>query len=179
MKKYLKILIFSVLVSYLMIFFLRPVEMEDIWWHIKTGEWMMQNHQVPYIDTFSPVTPPSAWITNQWLGSCFYYQTGACSGACQHIEKPESYNERATEAIEYLQRSFTDNFFLVTDGKSKEEKAIILIEEGHYRGYGYLNVDDLNQGVEEWKEAIKYMSPNPECNQIVMTWMISILCLRL
>ncbi|HMU02119.1 MAG TPA: exonuclease domain-containing protein [Saprospiraceae bacterium] len=105
------------------------------------------------------------------VGSCFYYQTGACSGACQHIETPESYNERATEAIEYLQRSFTDNFFLITDGKSNEEKAIVLIEDGHYRGYGYLSMDDLNQGVEEWKEAIKYMSPNPECNQIVMTWM--------
>lgn len=104
-------------------------------------------------------------------GSCFYYQTGVCSGACQQRESTDSYNERAMVAIDYLKRSFTENFFLVTDGKSKEEKGIILIEDGHYRGFGYLFVDDIGQGVEEWKEAIKYVSPNSECNQIIMTWM--------
>ncbi len=105
------------------------------------------------------------------VGSCFYYQTGACSGACQQVESAESYNERAIEAVDYLKRSFNDNFFLVTDGKSKEEKAIVLIEDGHYRGYGYLHIDDMGLGAEEWKETIKYRSPNPECNQIIMTWM--------
>lgn len=104
-------------------------------------------------------------------GSCFYYQTGACTGACQHVEPPDEYNVRATEAIEYLKRNFNEDFFLVTDGHTHDEKAIILIEDGHYRGYGYMAIDDMQYGPEEWKESIKYMSPNPECNQIIMTWM--------
>ncbi|MBC7884958.1 MAG: GIY-YIG nuclease family protein [Saprospiraceae bacterium] len=104
-------------------------------------------------------------------GSCFYYQTGACNGGCQKKEPPELYNERAQNGIDMLKKNFNDNFFLVTDGKARDEKALILIEDGHYKGYGYLHVDDMGMGVEEWKETVKYLPPNPECNQLIMTWM--------
>ncbi|MBK9736005.1 MAG: GIY-YIG nuclease family protein [Saprospiraceae bacterium] len=103
-------------------------------------------------------------------GSCFYFQTGICAGACMHIEPAEIYNLRAIEAIDLLKRYFDENFFIVVDGRNKEEKGIVLVEEGHYRGYGYISISDINYGVEEWKEAIKYLAPNPECNQIIKTW---------
>lgn len=104
-------------------------------------------------------------------GACFYHQTGACSGACQFIESFEKYNERAEQALHLLKRSFDEDFFIVTSGRNKDEFGLVLIEEGHYRGFGYLDVDSMNQGVETWKEAIKYMPANPECNQIVQTWL--------
>ena len=102
--------------------------------------------------------------------SCFYFQTGACLGACQGVEIAESYNERASLAIDVLKKSFDENFFIVTDGRNQEEKGIVLVEDGHYRGFGYMANEDMTYGTEEWKESIKYLPSNPECNQIILTW---------
>lgn len=103
--------------------------------------------------------------------ACFYFQTGVCSGACQGVESAEIYNERALPAIDILKKSFDDNLIIVTEGRNNDEKGIVLIEDGHYRGYGYIILDDWQYGVEEWKESIKYLPSNPECNQIVLTWL--------
>jgi DNA polymerase III subunit epsilon len=104
-------------------------------------------------------------------GHCFYYQTGACSGACQQIEDPETYNERAQTGIETLRRNFDENMIVIVGGRNRDERGIVLIEDGHYRGFGYLVIEDLQLGPEEWKEAIKYLPPNPECNQIILTYL--------
>ena len=45
------------------------------------------------------------------------------------------------------------------------------MEDGHYRGFGYLNAEDMNFGPEEWKEAIRYLPTNPECNQIIISYL--------
>jgi DNA polymerase III subunit epsilon len=103
--------------------------------------------------------------------TCFYFQTGACSGACQGIEPYESYNERAMEGIDILRRTFDQNMIVVVDGRNKEERGVVLVEDGHYRGYGYVSLQDLSYGIEECKEAVKYTPPNPECNQIVMSYL--------
>lgn len=104
-------------------------------------------------------------------GSCFYYQTGACAGACMQVEEATMYNDRAELGIEVLKKNFEDHFFLVVDGRDQQEKGIVLVEDGHYRGFGYLSIEDAVFNAEEWKEAIKYLPPNPECNQIVMSWL--------
>ncbi len=101
---------------------------------------------------------------------CFYYQTGACTGACQGLESAEDYNFRAMEAIEVLKKSFEEDFILLTEGRDEHECGLILVENGHYRGFGYTSIYNLNQGVEELKETIKYKSVNPECNQIIIKW---------
>jgi len=106
-------------------------------------------------------------------GGCFYHQTGECTGACQGLEDASTYNERVTEALEVLKKSFETDFFLITEGRASGECGLILVEDGHYRGFGYMAADDLKMGAEEWKEAIKYTSPNPECNRIVMAWLES------
>lgn len=100
-------------------------------------------------------------------GPCFRYKVGACLGACILEEPAEDYNERATMAEELMNRLFDDNFVVVTDGRSLEERAVVLVEDGHYRGYGYMAVDDLSYGIEEIKEAIDYVPENPEANGIL------------
>jgi DNA polymerase-3 subunit epsilon len=104
-------------------------------------------------------------------GGCFYYQTGACTGACQRLEEAASYNLRAEEAVTWLTRSFDSNFILVTEGREETEAAIVLVENGHYRGYGYINADQLETAVGDYSQYIEKTEPNPECNQIIRTWL--------
>jgi hypothetical protein len=82
MTKYLsislKILCLIVFALYLFFLFYRPLEIEDIWWHLKTGEWISQHHKIPILDPF-PFNPdgellPFTQMYSQWLGSFTFYK---------------------------------------------------------------------------------------------------------
>lgn len=104
-------------------------------------------------------------------GPCFLFKTKVCLGACTEEESPEDYNLRAEMGVDMLKRIFDQNFFLTLEGRSPGEKAVVLVEEGHYRGYGFIDTEDLNYGIEDVKEAIKYVPINPETNGIIRTFL--------
>jgi hypothetical protein len=39
----------------------------DIWWHLRTGEWMLQHHAVPQVDPFSGSNAGKPWAAYSWL----------------------------------------------------------------------------------------------------------------
>ncbi len=102
---------------------------------------------------------------------CIYHMMGNCFGACKGEEQPEDYNERANEARLHIIRVFDKDFFIIVDGRNLEEKGLILIEDKHYRGFGYISTEGLSLGIEEWKEAIDYKRANVECNNIISTYL--------
>ncbi len=103
--------------------------------------------------------------------ACFSYSTKNCYGACIAQEEPQSYNERAEMAIDAIKKIFDHNFIIITEGRSHDEAGIILVEEGNYKGYGYIQREDMIYGIEEMKEAIKYESINPEANGIIRNFL--------
>ncbi len=66
------LLIFIVLVV-IFITALQPITDPDFWWHLKTGEYIIQNHGVPHADVFSHTRLGSDWITHEWLSEVFMY----------------------------------------------------------------------------------------------------------
>ncbi|MFT5512023.1 MAG: DNA polymerase-3 subunit epsilon, partial [Bacteroidia bacterium] len=98
--------------------------------------------------------------------ACFDHQIGRCHGICIGKEAPEAYNERVTKAIE----SFTlqcGTYLVWLKGRSREERAFIYIEDGIYRGYGY--VDPLNQSnvISDILETIIPQKHNAEIQHIL------------
>jgi DNA polymerase-3 subunit epsilon len=102
---------------------------------------------------------------------CLFYQLSQCTGACLHKENPEEYNERALLAGKYITRLFKENFFIVVNGRNIEESGVILIEDGIFKGYGYIPVSDTFYGTEEMKEAIQYRKPNHEANGLIFQYL--------
>ncbi len=39
----------------------------DIWWHIRTGDWIFQHGSLPYFDVFSYTTYGKPWVEYSWL----------------------------------------------------------------------------------------------------------------
>jgi len=39
----------------------------DIWWHLRTGEWILQHHAVPRVDPFSGPNAGKPWQAYSWL----------------------------------------------------------------------------------------------------------------
>jgi hypothetical protein len=52
---------------------MRPVVDPDLWWHLRTGEWIMQTGWVPYTDPFSTAGPDKPWVAYSWLFDLLVY----------------------------------------------------------------------------------------------------------
>jgi len=52
----------------------------DIWWHLKTGEWILNKHRVPTQNLFTYTNPTSPWIDLHWgfqtLVAIIFHQFG-------------------------------------------------------------------------------------------------------
>jgi hypothetical protein len=45
----------------------------DVWWHLKTGEWIVQHRAVPHTDIFSYTRVGQAWTAHEWLSELAIY----------------------------------------------------------------------------------------------------------
>jgi len=71
-KNLIRITVFTFFCALFLIFY-KPIEIEDIWWHLSTGKWIIENLSVPDVDLFPYNQNVTAGISPQWLGSCIYY----------------------------------------------------------------------------------------------------------
>ncbi|AEA45996.1 3'-5' exonuclease family protein [Fluviicola taffensis] len=91
-------------------------------------------------------------------GSCFGYQIKKCHGACVGAETSESYNLRIQALINQLTFD-DDNLFLVENGRDKREKSVVWIENGSYRGFGFVPYFALKQPHRNW---LRFIDMHPE-----------------
>jgi DNA polymerase-3 subunit epsilon len=97
---------------------------------------------------------------------CFNHQIKKCKGICAEEEEIESYNKRAKEIIDEI--IFKDqNFALIDHGKVPEERSLILIEKGHYVGYGYIDREDTFSSIEECRSLVKKSVFYPDANDLI------------
>src|ERR1035438_6015478 len=52
----------------------------DTGWHIRTGEWILANHQVPHVDFFSFTRPGAPWFAWEWLSDVVFATINALGG---------------------------------------------------------------------------------------------------
>jgi hypothetical protein len=52
---------------------LRPIADPDFWWHLKTGQLIVQTHSIPHVDPFSFTKLGGTWITHEWLSEALIY----------------------------------------------------------------------------------------------------------
>src|ERR1700680_176805 len=60
-----------------------PLVHDDLFWHLRTGEWIAAHHRVPLVDLFSYTRHGARWITHEWgfsLASWLIYRAGGMGG---------------------------------------------------------------------------------------------------
>src|SRR5918992_3579861 len=50
-----------------------PVEDPDLWWHLRTGLWIIEHGHVPMEDPFSSYGMGKTWIAYSWLFELIVY----------------------------------------------------------------------------------------------------------
>jgi hypothetical protein len=51
----------------------RPVTDPDVWWHLKTGQLILQYHHVLHTDPYSSTRAGHAWIDHEWLAEVLMF----------------------------------------------------------------------------------------------------------
>jgi hypothetical protein len=52
---------------------LRPIADPDFWWHLRTGQYIVQMVAIPHADPFSYTKVGQPWITHEWLSEIIIY----------------------------------------------------------------------------------------------------------
>ncbi|MBA9078697.1 exonuclease domain-containing protein [Rufibacter quisquiliarum] len=99
-------------------------------------------------------------------GACFDYQVHQCKGACIGKESPEEYNQRVLEAVEAFKYDH-DSFVIIGRGRNQEEKSVVVVDNGCYLGFGYVDETFTATGLEDFKGAIKPYNDNKDTQQII------------
>lgn len=103
-----------------------------------------------------------------WKGSgaCFHFSIKKCHGACIGKETVKKYNLRAKNVIQQL--SFKDTSFAIIDkGRYSQERSLVLVKNGKYLGFGYINPSMITDDFEQLEQYITRQDHHRDIQQII------------
>ena len=59
----------------------RPATDPDLWWHLRTGQWIVETGHVPHSDPFSFTRAGHPWVSHEWLSEVAFYELWKHAGA--------------------------------------------------------------------------------------------------
>ena len=98
--------------------------------------------------------------------NCFNHQIKKCNGICNEQEDIITYNKRAQEIIDSLVFA-NKQFALLDHGRTPTERSLILIENGHYVGYGYIDSFQTISSLDECKGLITKSIFYPDTDDLI------------
>jgi DNA polymerase-3 subunit epsilon len=101
---------------------------------------------------------------------CFNFTIKECYGACVGKESVEEYNNRVKA---FLEKSSYDNqnMLIIDRGREIEERSVILIENGIYKGYGFYNLNYQINNPEILKSIINPMQGSRDVQHIIQNYL--------
>jgi len=98
--------------------------------------------------------------------ACFPYGTGNCNGGCIGAEPHTEYNVRVTEFINF--NSFNGQTMAIIDrGRVVDERSVVLIENGKYRGYGFYKLNYQLNNLDILKNILVPMDDTKDAKSII------------
>lgn len=99
--------------------------------------------------------------------ACFHYHIHLCHGACAGEEPAAAYNQRVGAALRQLNYEYP-NFFIITKGRHDKERAIVMVENGVYRGFGFAtHARVINEDVRQLRACISPREDNQDVRRII------------
>lgn len=102
--------------------------------------------------------------------NCFKYTIKECEGACIQIETPETYNKRAGDFLKKYSYE-KKNILIIDRGREVNERSVVLIEDGVFRGIGFYNLNFQINNLEILKSIITIMDNNRDAQHIIQGYL--------
>lgn len=93
-----------------------------------------------------------------------------CEGNCLY-ETPSDYDDKMIELNESLRGKFNDDFIIVEEGRSRSEKCMIVVSNGYYKGFTFVNSEDGQSDPHELVDATKKVEYYPIYNKLIWNYL--------
>ncbi len=100
---------------------------------------------------------------------CSHYKIKKCHGICQQKESVTTYNKRVKQALQSLKNA-NESYYIKEQGRTKEELAIVLVLQGVYKGYGFINKQEQITKIEEIEAFIQPQKNTLDALQIIQSY---------
>ncbi|WP_046756696.1 exonuclease domain-containing protein [Kordia jejudonensis] len=97
---------------------------------------------------------------------CSHFLLETCQGICRNEETVEIYNERVEKAIHYTLNA-SKNVVIKESGRNSEEEAFIMVKNGLYVGYGFIEHDLQISHVDELENYLIKQKDNVDVQRIL------------
>jgi len=102
--------------------------------------------------------------------NCFNYTIKSCNGACIQKEPVEEYNQRVMKLI--AKNSYDNkNMAIVDRGREIEERSVIYIENGVFKGFGFFDLNYQINNLEVLESIITPMENNRDTQHIIQSYL--------
>lgn len=105
-------------------------------------------------------------------GLCFHYQTGECKGACMEVESVKKYNKRITKAINSFKVA-GESVAILGKGRTTTERSMVLVENGNYLGFGFIEKDIAVDSLEAARLYVKKGIETPTVQNLINSFLIN------
>jgi DNA polymerase-3 subunit epsilon len=99
-------------------------------------------------------------------GACFHYQVKKCKGVCVGHEQVSKYNKRVLKALHSVENS-AETKMIIDQGRAFNEKSVVVIEKGIYKGFGYFDAAVKMETIEQAKEIISPFKHTADVQKIL------------
>ena len=103
------------------------------------------------------------------VDSCSHYRVIQCEGICRGEEPIQSYNEKVIRATDYI-KDKNENLLIQEKGRTFTESAFILIKNGLYVGYGFLEKETQINNFEDLEAFIIPQKSTMETERIIQSF---------
>ncbi|MCK0160571.1 exonuclease domain-containing protein [Allomuricauda sp. F6463D] len=77
----------------------------------------------------------------QTSAACSHHEINTCEGICRNMESVDNYNKKVGEAVAHMKMLHSEVRVIKEKGRNDTESAVILIADGTYKGFGFIDTD--------------------------------------
>lgn len=100
---------------------------------------------------------------------CSHYSIVNCEGICSGKEQVEAYNGKVATAIASMTEE-SSTFVIREKGRTLEEEAFVLVKEGNYQGFGFIDTEIQISRLEDYEPFLKRQTATYHTNKIVSNY---------
>lgn len=101
---------------------------------------------------------------------CSHYRIKNCEGICDGSESVEEYNIKVQAAIASMELEST-SYAIRDKGRHYEEEAFVLVKEGRYQGFGYIDNDVQITSVEDYEPFLQLQQATFHTHKILKSYL--------
>lgn len=105
------------------------------------------------------------------VSQCSHFRVPQCDGVCRGTQSPQAYNLKVKEALDSLDGE-SGPLLIFEKGRDAGETAVISIENGVYRGYGFIPKEQAVMTYEDLEAFIVPQPAYPETDRILQSYVL-------